>query len=556
MDALRRLPLLAAVALLGACSDSKPPPTGPTPAALEQALVSGGVNRFIVVLQSGNPREIATSHGVSPRFVYSHALHGFAGELNEAQVVALSRNPNVQSITPDGVVTVNVVWGLDRIDQRALPLDNSYTTTHTGAGVHAYIIDSGIRSTHTDFTGRVGNGADFSGNGNTNDCLGHGTHVSGTVGGTTYGVAKQVTLHPVRVFGCTGSTPTSTVIAGMDWVAANAVLPAVVNMSLGGPHNAIYDGAVSALNGLGITVVVAAGNENTDACTRSPASAPQAITVGATAANDFRASFSNFGGCVDLFAPGQGIISAWPTSDNAIESLSGTSMASPHVAGIAALILSDNPSLSPAGVDSTIKARSTKSVVNNAQSSNEHLAYSGREDMPITGNQAPSAAFTYSCVKTACQFTDQSTDDTGIASRHWNFDDGGTSSEANPTHIFHYGGSIEPWTVTLTVVDGGGRSSQTQRSFVVESVVQLAVRGYKRSGVNYVDLTWSEARSPMVRTIRYAPGFVVVDVPNTGSYTDDLGKGALKDDGWYRVCELPQTGDYQCSSLAEIPRGR
>jgi subtilisin family serine protease len=271
---------------------------------------------------------------------------------------------------------------LDRIDQRALPLDNSYTPPNDGSGVNAYIIDSGIRSTHSDFTGRVGIGADFTGLGTTEDCLGHGTHVSGIVGGTIYGVAKRVTLYPFRVFPCVGSTPWSTVLAAMDSLAKVAVFPAVANMSLGGTAIQAIDDAVANLTSRGITVVVAAGNSNYDACFYSPARAPTAITVGATSSNDYRAGFSNWGDCVDLFAPGNGVTSDWYLNDNSSTQLSGTSMASPHVAGVAALILSVDPTLIPYQVDSVIKATATKGVVLYSNTTRNDLLYSGTDTIP------------------------------------------------------------------------------------------------------------------------------------------------------------------------------
>jgi aqualysin 1 len=256
----------------------------------------------------------------------------------------------------EAVVTqTNPPWGLDRIGQRDLPLNATYSYTTTGSGVNVYIIDTGIRRTHTQFGGRAFIGFDAIGDGqNTNDCHGHGTHVSGTVGGSTYGVAKAVRLFAVRVLGCSGSGSNSNVIAGVDWVKQNHISPAVANMSLGGGISTALDTAVRNSIASGVTYSIAAGNSNTNAANSSPARVTEAITVGSSTRTDARSWFSNFGSVVDIFAPGSGILSSYNTSNTATATLSGTSMAAPHVAGVAARILQSNPGASPATVRNQI----------------------------------------------------------------------------------------------------------------------------------------------------------------------------------------------------------
>jgi subtilisin family serine protease len=281
--------------------------------------------------------DLVRSHGGQVHYRYRTALKGFAASLPAPALEGIRRNPNVAYVEADGIMSIvatqsPATWGLDRIDQRNRPLSNSYTYNATGSGVRSYIIDTGIRPTHNEFGGRASGGFTAISDGRgTTDCNGHGTHVAGTVGGSTYGVAKSVLLVPVRVLNCQGSGTTSGVIA-LDWVTANHVKPAVANMSLGGGASTSLDNAVANSISAGVTYAVAAGNSNANACNYSPARVGAAITVGATTSSDARASYSNFGSCLDLFAPGSSITSAWSTSNTATNTISGTSMASQHVA--------------------------------------------------------------------------------------------------------------------------------------------------------------------------------------------------------------------------------
>ena len=330
------------------------------------------------------------------RNTYSTALSGFAARLTRDEALDLADNPLVAYIEQDQYVHASVTWGLDRTDQVNLPLDDSYSPAGSyagnGSGVHAYIIDTGIRASHDDFGGRVGNGYDFvSDDNDPDDCNGHGTHVAGTVGGNTWGMAPGVTLHGVRVLDCAGSGSFADVIAGVDWVTANHISPAVANMSLGGGLFTSLNDAVNNSVAAGVTYAVAAGNEfASDACTKSPASAADALTVGSTTSSDDRSSFSNIGTCLDIFAPGSSITSAWHTSDSATNTISGTSMASPHVCGAAALYLGNNGSASPATVGNALTGDATAGIVADAGSGSPnlllHVGSGGGGTDPVCGD--------------------------------------------------------------------------------------------------------------------------------------------------------------------------
>ncbi|QYX63753.1 S8 family peptidase [Shewanella putrefaciens] len=333
---------------------------------------------------------------------FGSALNGVLVNASPQQIKALRSDPKVKYIEQDQVMSVTPMmeanadqpsptWGIDRIDQRNLPLDSNYHTDYDGSGVTAFVIDTGVLNTHNEFGGRASSGYDFIDNDyDATDCNGHGTHVAGTIGGSTYGVAKNVNVVGVRVLNCSGSGSNSGVIAGINWVKNNASGPAVANMSLGGGASQATDDAVNAAVAAGITFVVAAGNDNSNACNYSPARAADAITVGSTTSNDSRSSFSNYGTCLDIYAPGSSITSSWYTSNSATNTISGTSMASPHVAGVAALYLDENPNLSPAQVTNLLATRATSGKVTDAKTGSPNkLLFSLASDDGGCGNNCP-----------------------------------------------------------------------------------------------------------------------------------------------------------------------
>ncbi|HEX4870905.1 MAG TPA: S8 family serine peptidase [Nevskiaceae bacterium] len=435
---------------------------------------------------------LAAVGGGSVLATYEHALTGFAVRLTAVQAELLQTLPGVLHVEPDQTIRLDATqanpgYNLDRTDQRNLPLDQSFTYPDgAGQGVHVYVIDTGINPNHVDFTGRIGTGRNFAPDGggllgggtvdpnNVVDCNGHGTHVSGTAMGTRHGVAKSAIVHPVRVFGCGNSSSNSVILAGIDWTTANHIKPAVANLSLGGGASTATDTAVRNLVNAGVVAAVAAGNDNSNACNYSPAREPTAITVGSTTSTDARSSFSNFGTCLDLYAPGSSIVSASSTSNTGTATLSGTSMASPLVAGVAAVYLGQNPAATPQQVRDALVAAATPNKVSDARPGSPNLLLY-LEDSGGGGpvDAAPVARFTATPSGLTVAFDGSgSSDDQGIAAYSWTFGDGSGGNGAQLSHSYAAAGS---YSVTLTVTDTVGQTdSETQTVTVTDPSVPTA----------------------------------------------------------------------------------
>jgi PKD repeat protein len=474
---------VSALLVLAACSDVTTTPTLTVPARLEPAMARNSLagpipNKYIVrfrddeVDPSGRAHSIERSHGGKVEHVYTMALKGASMTIPDVAVQALRADPNVLAVEQDQTVHATVTqsnptWGLDRIDQRNRPYSASYSYAVSGSGVTVYLLDTGINFSHVEYSSRASTGIDeVTAGGNASDCDGHGSHVAGTIGGNTFGVAKSVSLVSVRVLDCSGSGTVAGVIAGVDWVAQHAVKPAVANMSLGGGFSSALNQSVQNAVAAGVTFVVAAGNSSGNACNESPSSAATAITVAASDSLDRFASFSNFGSCVDIIAPGVNVLSSYIGSSTATAIGSGTSMASPHVAGAAALYLQTNPSATPGQVAAALTGGATPNLVTliPAATANK-LLYMGFIGAAV--NQAPVARFTWSCtglITNQCALDGTlSSDDVGIVTWGWNWGNGKSETKTVPTAKNTWS-APGVYTVTLTVTDGGGlTATQTQQ---------------------------------------------------------------------------------------------
>ncbi len=490
---MKRLGALGlALFLLGGCTDA---PTASIPRdaspSLKPGTGAGVAGRYIVVFRNdvqdvdGEASQLSKRYRATLRHTYKSALKGMAIELSDAEVASLRAEPSVSYVEQDQVVSIDATqtgatWGIDRIDQRDLPLSGSYTYGADGTGVTVYIIDTGINFTHTEFAGRAAKGIDeVNAGGTAADCNGHGSHVAGTVGGTAYGVAKKVNLVAVRVLDCAGSGFTSGVIAGVDWVTANRVLPAAANMSLGGGFSSSLNTAVANSIAAGVVYGVAAGNSTADACNSSPASAPNAITVGATTASDGFASFSNFGTCVDINAPGVNITSAWIGSNSATNTISGTSMAAPHVVGVAALYLQVNPAATPLQARNALVSNGTPNKVTSLPAGTPNtLLYSG---FIVATPTPPVANFTSSCTALVCNFDGSSSTALAGATYSWTFGDGSSGSGVTTSRTY---GASGTYSVTLTVTDANGTSSKTS-TVTVSNAPPPPVASFTKSCTNF-----------------------------------------------------------------------
>jgi PKD repeat protein len=481
---------LASIALAGCQADSSLAPIATTPPS--QTSLTGS---YIVVMRPTTSQFAASSmqsmvdaSSATVEHTYTRVFNGFSARMSDSAAAKLRQRSDVALVEPDAIVSINSTqtpaqWDLDRLDQASLPLDNSYSTTTSGAGVNVYLIDTGIRATHSEFGGRATGAYSVYDDGAV-DCNGHGTHVGGTIGGSTYGVAKSVRIFAVKVLDCTGNGRVSGVIAGIDWVTRNAVKPAVANMSLGGAISSAMDQAVQSSIASGVTYAIAAGNTGADACNESPARVPEAITVGASNSSDYRADFSNTGSCVTLFAPGVDVVSAWNGSDTDARSASGTSMASPHAAGVAALYLEAHKGAAPAEVAAALIAASDKDQLQNVGGGPNRILSTVRDGVvvaPTPVDQPPVAAFSANCVLLTCSLdASASTDDGRIVLYNWSMPGAVVSSaigvKAAPVYT-----TSGVKNITLTVTDNAGQSTSITQTVTIAPINQPPVAQFSAS---------------------------------------------------------------------------
>jgi subtilisin family serine protease len=499
-------------------------------------------------------RDLARRFGGTVGHTYRHALRGFEVRLSEAAARQLAADPSVRYVEQNhtvralGTQSPTPSWGLDRIDQRNLPLNNSYTYPTTASNVRAYIIDTGIRFTHQDFGGRAVSGRDTVDNDNdASDCNGHGTHVSGTVGGSSYGVAKGVTLVGVRVLNCGGSGSNAGVIAGIDWVTGDHDPGelAVANMSLGGSFDQATNDAVTASIADGVSYALAAGNDNgANACNGSPASTPNAITVGATQSNDARASYSNIGTCLDIFAPGSSITSAWYTSNTATNTISGTSMASPHVAGVAALILSANPSFTPQQVrDRMVNDATTGVVTSPGSGSPNRLLYVNNGGVPVDDfsisvspasgatNPGGSLTATVSTATTSGNAQTVNLSASGLPSGATaSFSPSSVISGGSSTLTISTSASTPAGTYTITIT-GAGASATRTTSYALTVNGPAGCSGTNPTDVTIPDLSTVESTITISGCSGNASASSTVEVHIVHTYQGDLVVSLVAPDG-------------------------